>query len=104
GSAAAWRSRCCSTRDRSSGTVTAGPHPNMEYLRLEVRGADYLVATGGEGSAVLLLHGFPADALLLAPRRPEPRRAAHRHCPGSTRVRRDLRSGRRPRGPGVYEA
>ena len=31
----------------------------MEYLRLEVRGADYLVATGGEGSAVLLLHGFP---------------------------------------------
>jgi haloacetate dehalogenase len=31
----------------------------MEYRRLEIRGADYLVATTGSGSPVLLLHGFP---------------------------------------------
>jgi haloacetate dehalogenase len=31
----------------------------MEYTRVAVRGADYLVATAGGGPPVLLLHGFP---------------------------------------------
>jgi haloacetate dehalogenase len=31
----------------------------MDYRRLEIRGADYLVARAGTGSPVLLLHGFP---------------------------------------------
>ena len=31
----------------------------MEYTRVAVRGADYLVATAGSGPPVLLLHGFP---------------------------------------------
>src|SRR5213596_802536 len=39
--------------------VLSGPIANMEYRRLEIRGADYLVACAGSGSPVLLLHGFP---------------------------------------------
>jgi haloacetate dehalogenase len=39
--------------------VASGPIPNLEYLRLEIRGADYLVGSAGSGSPVLLLHGFP---------------------------------------------
>jgi haloacetate dehalogenase len=39
--------------------MTTGPIPNMEYRRLSIRDADYLVATAGSGPAVLLLHGFP---------------------------------------------
>jgi haloacetate dehalogenase len=39
--------------------VLSGPITNMEYRRLEIRGADYLVAAAGSGPAVLLLHGFP---------------------------------------------
>src|SRR5438105_12086737 len=31
----------------------------MEYARLGIRGADYLVARAGSGPAALLLHGFP---------------------------------------------
>jgi haloacetate dehalogenase len=31
----------------------------MEYRRLGIRGADYLIASAGSGPAVLLLHGFP---------------------------------------------
>jgi haloacetate dehalogenase len=31
----------------------------MEYRRLGIRGADYLVAVAGSGPPVLLLHGFP---------------------------------------------
>jgi haloacetate dehalogenase len=31
----------------------------MDYRRLEIRGADYLVASAGDGTPVLLLHGFP---------------------------------------------
>src|ERR1044071_7277192 len=31
----------------------------MEYRRLEIRGANYLVGRAGRGSPVLLLHGFP---------------------------------------------
>jgi haloacetate dehalogenase len=31
----------------------------MEYRRLEIREADYLVASAGSGPPVLLLHGFP---------------------------------------------
>ena len=38
---------------------TEGPIPGMEYRRLELRGADYLVATAGSGPPLLLLHGFP---------------------------------------------
>lgn len=36
-----------------------GPIASMKYRRLEIRGADYLVASGGGGTPVLLLHGFP---------------------------------------------
>src|SRR5947209_15207800 len=36
-----------------------GPIPDAGYRRLEIRGADYLVATVGSGPPVLLLHGFP---------------------------------------------
>ena len=39
--------------------MSGGPIPNMDYRRLEVRDADYLVATAGSGPAVVLLHGFP---------------------------------------------
>jgi haloacetate dehalogenase len=39
--------------------MVAGPVPGLEYRRIEIRGADYLVATGGDGPPVLLLHGFP---------------------------------------------
>jgi haloacetate dehalogenase len=31
----------------------------VEYRRLEIRGADYLVGTAGTGPPVVLLHGFP---------------------------------------------
>jgi haloacetate dehalogenase len=31
----------------------------MDYRRLEIRGADYLVGMAGSGPPVLLLHGFP---------------------------------------------
>jgi haloacetate dehalogenase len=36
-----------------------GPIPELDYRRLEIGDASYLVATGGEGPAVLLLHGYP---------------------------------------------
>jgi haloacetate dehalogenase len=36
-----------------------GPLEGVEYQRVEVGDADYLVASAGSGSAVLLLHGFP---------------------------------------------
>lgn len=39
--------------------MSGGPIREMEYSRLAVRGADYLVGTCGTGTAVLLLHGFP---------------------------------------------
>jgi haloacetate dehalogenase len=39
--------------------MLAGPVPAMEYSRIEIRGADYLVAVAGDGPPVLLLHGFP---------------------------------------------
>src|SRR5439155_20703118 len=39
--------------------VLSGPIAGMEYRRLEIRGADYLVAGAGTGPPVLLLHGFP---------------------------------------------
>ena len=41
------------------GSVVNGPIADMEYVRLVIRGADYLVATAGSGPPVLLLHGFP---------------------------------------------
>jgi haloacetate dehalogenase len=39
--------------------MVGGPIAGMEYRRLEIRDADYLVALAGSGSPVLLLHGFP---------------------------------------------
>jgi haloacetate dehalogenase len=36
-----------------------GPLEDVEYRRLAVRGAEYLVGTVGSGPPVLLLHGFP---------------------------------------------
>jgi len=39
--------------------VLSGPIANLEYRRLKIRGADYLVACAGSGPSVLLLHGFP---------------------------------------------
>src|SRR4051812_33870913 len=36
-----------------------GPIPEMEYRRVQIRGADYLVASAGSGPPLLLLHGFP---------------------------------------------
>lgn len=39
--------------------MAVGPLPGLRYRRIEVRGADYLVATGGSGPPVVLLHGFP---------------------------------------------
>jgi haloacetate dehalogenase len=39
--------------------VINGPIATMRYRRLEIRGADYLVASAGDGTPVLLLHGFP---------------------------------------------
>jgi hypothetical protein len=55
------------SRHRDPGRLTGGvlvdeahgPLPNMRYRRHEVRGANYLVAIGGRGAPVLLLHGFP---------------------------------------------
>ena len=38
---------------------TEGRIPGMEYTRVAVRGADYLVGTAGSGRPLLLLHGFP---------------------------------------------
>jgi len=40
-------------------SVASGAIPSMEYRRLEIRGANYLVGRAGRGSPVLLLHGFP---------------------------------------------
>ena len=37
----------------------SGPIPAMDYRRLEIREADYLVGNAGNGPPVLLLHGFP---------------------------------------------
>jgi haloacetate dehalogenase len=39
--------------------LNRGPLVDTEYLRVESRGADYLVARAGAGPPVLLLHGFP---------------------------------------------
>jgi haloacetate dehalogenase len=39
--------------------ISGDPIREMEYSRCEVRGANYLVGTGGAGTPVLLLHGFP---------------------------------------------
>jgi haloacetate dehalogenase len=44
---------------REDEVVIIGPIANMAYRRLEIRGADYLVASAGSGPPVLLLHGFP---------------------------------------------
>ena len=38
--------------------AASGPLPGMEYRRLEIAGADYLVALGGDGPPALLLHGL----------------------------------------------
>lgn len=40
-------------------TSATGPLPGVDYRRVEIREADYLVGTTGAGPAVLLLHGFP---------------------------------------------
>ena len=39
--------------------MPTGPVAGMEYRRATAGGADYLLATAGRGSPVLLLHGFP---------------------------------------------
>jgi len=39
--------------------VTSGPVPALEYQRINVRDANYLVGSIGSGPPVLLLHGFP---------------------------------------------
>lgn len=39
--------------------MTSGPIPSLEYRRLEIGDASYLVGTTGSGSPALLLHGFP---------------------------------------------
>jgi haloacetate dehalogenase len=39
--------------------MAGGPIADMEYRQLPVGAADYLVATGGTGPPLLLLHGFP---------------------------------------------
>jgi haloacetate dehalogenase len=39
--------------------MVGGPIAEMEYGRLAVGPTDYLIATAGTGSPVLLLHGFP---------------------------------------------
>jgi haloacetate dehalogenase len=39
--------------------VRSGPLADVEYRRLGIGGADYLVATAGAGPAMLVLHGFP---------------------------------------------
>jgi haloacetate dehalogenase len=39
--------------------MVSGPIASMEYRRLEIGGADYLVAVAGSGPPVMLLHGFP---------------------------------------------
>jgi haloacetate dehalogenase len=40
-------------------TAATGPIEDADYRRVPVGGADYLVALGGSGEPVLLLHGFP---------------------------------------------
>jgi haloacetate dehalogenase len=44
---------------RAPTTVSSGAIPDLEYRRLEVRDADYLIGKAGSGPPVLLLHGFP---------------------------------------------
>jgi haloacetate dehalogenase len=39
--------------------LISGPLENVRYLRHQVAGTDYLVATAGSGKPLLLLHGFP---------------------------------------------
>ena len=39
--------------------MTSGPLSGMTYQRVAVEEADYLVAVGGSGPPVLLLHGYP---------------------------------------------
>jgi haloacetate dehalogenase len=39
--------------------MTTGSLPSLEYTRLEIGGASYLVGTTGSGPPALLLHGFP---------------------------------------------
>jgi haloacetate dehalogenase len=51
--------RCAPAAIYDGAIVLGGPITGMEYRRLEIRGADYLVATAGSGPPVLLLHGFP---------------------------------------------
>jgi haloacetate dehalogenase len=40
-------------------SVVGGPLNDLEYRRTEIRGANYLVASAGDGAPVVLLHGFP---------------------------------------------
>jgi haloacetate dehalogenase len=42
-----------------AGGVTGGRIAGMEYARVAVGEAEYLVATAGQGPPVLLVHGFP---------------------------------------------
>jgi haloacetate dehalogenase len=39
--------------------MTSGPLSSLEYRRLEIGDASYLVGTAGSGPPTLLLHGFP---------------------------------------------